>query len=136
MKYVTLDTGYKGSAILWEDTRPIEAFLFKKVGKGINVREFADTLIEWSPERIMVEIFPARPMQGVTQTSNQWRVIGQIESVCIMFCDYVEYIYVASWTSFTRRLSDNPEQEHKKISQELAKKYFPDFTLPYMTISA
>jgi len=134
MKYVTLDTGFKGAMILWQDTTPIEAFLFKKVGTGINIREVADKLIDWNPGKIYIEIFPPQPYQGVGQTSAQWRVIGQLDSICMLFCDVIEYIYVATWTSFTKRLSANPSQPNKKISQELCLKYFYDFSVEYKKI--
>ena len=132
MKYVTLDTGLKGAAVLWEDARPIEGYAFKQKGVGIDVRELCDILLEWCPDRIIIEIFPPQPYQGVAQTSKQWRVIGQIEAVCSIYCDEIEYVYVATWTSFTKRLSVNPTLQNKKISQELTAKYFPEFAAKYM----
>ncbi len=131
MIYVTLDTGFKGAMVLWQDATPIDAMVFKKVGKGINIREVSDKLLEWNPEKIYIEIFPPQPYQGVGQTSAQWRVIGQLDSICTMFCDFIEYIYVATWTSFTKRLSADPTQKNKTISQELSFKYFPEFSLRY-----
>jgi hypothetical protein len=131
MKYCIIDTGFKGSIVLFEDAVPIDAFLFKKIGSGINIREASDKILEWIPEKVYIEIFPAQPYQGVSTTAAQWRVIGQIDAICMMFCDVIEYIYVATWTSFTKRLSLDPNQPNKNISQELSWKYYPEFSLIY-----
>jgi hypothetical protein len=130
-RYLTLDTGAKGAMILWEDAIPVEGLVFKKLGKGVDVRAICDQILEWCPEIIYIEHFPPRPMQGVISTSSQWRTFGQIESVCKLYCDHVEYIWVASWTSFTKRLSVDPQLPMKTIAQELTAKYFPEFAAPY-----
>jgi hypothetical protein len=135
MRFVTLDTGYKGAMVLFDiveplgEIQPIEAFEFKKLGVGINIHEIKDKLQLWNPETIYIEIFPPQPYQGVKQTSSQWRVIGQLETLCQLCC-WVEYIYVATWTAFTKRLSTSPSA-NKQISQELVDRYFMDFAKPY-----
>jgi len=131
MKYITLDTGYKGGMVLWLGGQPLAGFAFKQIGTGINIDDVHLKLREWKPEKIYIEIFPPMPMQGVKSTSAQWRVIGQLETLCQLYADVVEYIYVATWTSFTKRLSVNPNQQNKKISQELTRKYFSEFAAPW-----
>ena len=127
MRFVTLDTGYKGGMVLFVDNRPVEGFLFSKVGKGINLHEIDHQLKIWKPGRVFIEIFPPQPYQGVTTTASQWRVVGSLETLCQLNCTTVEYIYVATWTAFAKRLSMIPSQPNKKISQELTERFFPEF---------
>ncbi len=127
MKYITLDTGFKGGMVLFDNHLPIDAFAFHKVGKGINLHEVDEKIDEWNPDVIYIEIFPPQPYQGVSTTAAQWRVIGALETICQLNCTRVEYIYVATWTSFTKRLSHTPGLPNKKISQELTARYFSKF---------
>jgi len=130
MQFVTLDTGFKGAMVLFEGTRPLDALTFYKIGNGINISEVSQTLEKWKPERVFIEIFPPQPYQGVKATSSQWKVIGQLDAICQLQTE-VEYIYVSTWTSFTKRLSLNPLQKNKQISQELTHAYFSQFSEPY-----
>lgn len=136
MRFVTLDTGFKGAMVLFDiveplgEAQPIEAFAFKKVGVGVNIGEIQDKIHLWCPQTVYIEIFPPQPYQGVDQTSKQWRVIGQLETVCRLYCR-VEYVYVATWTAFTKRLSKGRNLPNKAISQELVDRYHQEFAKPF-----
>ena len=133
MKYVTIDTGLKGAMVLFELFEPADSLTFKKMGQGIDSFEVAEKLKEWKPDRIYVEQISARPKQSAKSTFTQAFVVGQCHTLSQLHCDYVEYIYPQTWSSFTKRLSHDQNRPSKDIAQELALKFYPEFCQPYLT---
>jgi len=132
--YVILDTGQKGAMILYDDLGPVEGFVFKKVGHGINLHDIDKKLKEWKPEKIYVERIGVRPRQGAQQTATQFTIVGQCYALCELNCSEVEYIYPQTWTAFTKRLVENSERPSKEIAQELTRKYYPDYAQKYFKV--
>ena len=129
--YAIIDTGQKGAMILYDDLGPVEGFVFKKVGHGVNLHDIDEKLKQWKPNKIYVERIGVRPLQGARQTATQFLVVGQCYALCELNCSEVEYIYPQTWTAFTKRLVKNSHQPSKDIAQELTRRYYPSFAQQY-----
>ena len=124
MSYAVIDTGAKGAMILFDDLGVIDSLVFERMGQGINSFKVAEKLQEWRPQQIYVEQISARPNQSAVATFTQAFIVGQLHTLSQLHCDYVEYIYPQTWTSFTKRLSSKPNRPSKEIAQELAAKFY------------
>jgi hypothetical protein len=131
MRIAYIDPGYKGAAVLFEGSKPLDAFKFIKEGKNINVQQIELVLISWQVEKVYLENIMPRPLQSATSTFYQGVAFGAALTVSQLCCVPVELIPPQTWTAFTKRLSRAPQRTSKEIAQELTKRFFHDFASAY-----
>lgn len=128
--HCVIDPGLNGAIVYFEENRPIALLQFKESVHGIYVNPVAAFIEHYKPQVIYIEEPPKVPNQSVKSTARQWFILGQVATAAETYCERVEFLLVRSWSSFCARLSTEPikkgKQIPKKLSKELAKKYFPE----------
>ena len=135
MRYVIIDTGLKGAAVLFEDKNgiptPIDHYFFETWEDGIDPLHFAKNLKEWNAREFHIEKVAAIPNQAITSTFKQAYVIGQIYSTIMLVSEnaVINDFYSITWASHARRHLNLSEAnlENKKAMQKLAPRWFPEF---------
>ncbi len=130
--HVTLDSGAKGALVLWRDNNPLEAHLLKREGRGINYQETLSTLQIWKPDTIYFELIQVRPNQSATATFTQAYIVGQLEMICDMACEDVQFIHPATWTSYIKaRMKARKDEKSKDVMQTMAEVFYSSFAEDY-----
>ena len=135
MRYVIIDTGLKGAAVLFEDKNgiptPIDHYFFETWEDGIDPLHFAKNLQEWNAREFHIEQPPTMPNQAITTTWKQAFVVAQIYTTIMLEVEnaVLHDFYPITWVSHARKHLNLSEAnlENKKAMQKLAPRWFPEF---------